>query len=120
MNTGDRKTVRWATPATTDPFTGDTGANNTSEWIHIKNRNIGLQLIWTGTTQGAFTFQLSMDQTNVAVTLANTDFAPNLTNPAGAAANTGGQVATDFTYMRIVFTRAAGDGTLVGYVVGKE
>jgi hypothetical protein len=81
---------------------------------------MAFHLMWTGTTAGTLTIALSNDKTNTAVTLATTDFSPALTNPAGSASGTAGQLTTDFLWAKFIFTRSSGSGQITGTTVDKR
>lgn len=78
--------------------------------------NVSLQLNGTGTPTGTFDLQGSLDQTNwVSITL------PSAAAFAGSATS----ILMDlnqlsFPYIRIVYTRTSGSGTLTIYASGKE
>lgn len=103
------------------------GATITGDPIEIKNQdNIGIQLHWTGTPVGAFSIQISSNyrqdiEGNVQVT-GNWVTLP--LSPAITAAGSADDAYIDLNqmsamYMRIVYTRTSGTGTLDAYVVAK-
>lgn len=102
-------------------------ANRTSEIVEIKNQdNIGVQLVWTGAPVGTFDVQISMtyqeDQFgNVtdAGTWTSLPLSPSIT-AAGSADNAYIDLnQMSAMYVRVVYTRVSGTGTLNGFVDGK-
>lgn len=103
------------------------GTSTTSAPVEVKLQdNIGVQLHWTGAPVGAFTFQVSMDyrqdQEGNVVNAGNWVTMP--VSPAIAAAGSADDAYVDLNqisapYMRIVYTRTSGTGTLDAYVNGK-
>lgn len=78
--------------------------------------DVGLQLIWTGTPTGTFDVQVSCDNANwTSVTL----------SPAPAAAGSASNAYVDLSllsapYMRVVYTKTSGTGSLTIYLAAKE
>lgn len=106
---------------------GSMGGNITSSPVEVKNQdNIGLQFNWTGSPVGVFTIQISMDykqdiEGNVMVT-GNWVTIP--VSPSIAAAGSADSAYVDINqtsaqYMRIVYTRTSGTGTLDAFIDGK-
>lgn len=116
---GNAVPLRW-TVATAGNFAdGSTAGNVNSEWMQLASGAVSLQLLWTGTTAGTLAIELSNDGTNVAHTYAVTDFSPAMTNPAGSAAGTACEMASDFLFFRVTFTRSSGTGKITGTAVEK-
>jgi hypothetical protein len=99
----------------------------TSDVVEIQNQdNIGVQLHWTGTPAGSFAFQVSSDYREDAegnVQVAG-NWVPLTVSPAISASGSGDDAYVDFNqlsalYMRVVYTRSSGSGTLTGIIVGK-
>ena len=88
--------------------------------------NVGIQLNWTGTPTGAFTFQVSMDyfqDYNGNITNAGNWITLTL-NPAITASGSANIAYVDFNqlsapYIRFVYTPSAGSGTLNAFVTAK-
>lgn len=124
--------VRWSTEVGGVEGAGDMAqAVITSSPIGLATiRDAGIQLIWTGTPTGTFTFEISNDfnpREQNAFAAANTgtwtpltvDRAP--TNPAGSAANTAMDLSTiPYRWVRAKYTRTGSSGTLTGWVSGKS
>lgn len=101
--------------------------SSTSVAVEIQEQdNIGIQLNWTGTPNGAFTFQVSADHLQDAQ--GNIQVAGNwitLTlNPTINAVGAADSAYIDFNqlsarYIRVVYTASSSTGTLDGYVTGK-
>lgn len=99
----------------------------TSSVVEIKNQdNIGIQLNWTGTPVGTFAVQVSSDY--LQDTEGNVMNAGNWItlpiSPSIAAAGSADSAFVDVNqtsaqYMRVVYTRTSGTGTLTGIAVGK-
>ena len=116
----DALTLLWSRVVGGDRSIGDTSTTITSDWMLIRDENLSIQLSWTGTTAGTITFQTSNDASTVVSTISVSDFSPAMSNPAGAAGSTGGQMVTQFKYFRVVFTRSGGTGTMTGSLEEKE
>lgn len=88
--------------------------------------NIGFQLHWTGAPVGTFDFQISsnhMQDSQGAVIQAGNWISLPL-DPAIVAAGAPDEAYVDLNqmsaqYVRLVYTRTSGTGTLDAYVVGK-
>lgn len=99
----------------------------TSSAVEIRNQdNIGIQLNWTGTPVGTFAIQISSD--HLEDMEGNVQVAGNWVSlplsPAVAAAGSADSAYIDLNqlsaqYIRIVYTRTSGTGSLTGIVVGK-
>lgn len=102
------------------------GASITSAAVEIKYfDDIGVQLVWTGSPVGTFQVQASADHRQ--------DAEGNITTPGSwtnialnpSPDTTGGSpiyidMATlSAPYIRVVYTRTSGTGTLTAHVVGK-
>lgn len=103
------------------------GASITGDVVEIKNQdNIGIQLHWTGTPTGSFDFQISNNHkqdSNGNVTVAG-DWITLPVMPAITAAGSADDAYVDLNqisamYMRVVYTRTSGTGSLNAYVSGK-
>jgi len=86
--------------------------------------NVGLQLKWSGTPTGVFTVECSNNrypETNQAGDFYSLTFSPSLDQPAGAA---GGYLINlnqvPFSWVRVVYTRSSGTGTLDCWLTSKE
>ncbi len=105
------------------------GASATSPVIVIAYMdNIGIQLQWTGTPVGTFSFEVSLDyaasQPGGAVSNSGT-WIPLNVSPAITAAGVDDQAYVDInqsgaTAIRIKYTRTSGTGSLTGYVAAKQ
>lgn len=105
---------------------GSMAASITSAVTEIKYQdNIGFQAIWTGAPVGTITFQVSLNyaqDNNGNVTNAGTW--TTITSPAVAPAGAAGNAYVEFIetsapYIRMVYTRTSGAGTLNAYICGK-
>lgn len=103
------------------------GASSTSAIIEIKQQdNIGIQLNWTGTPVGAFDVQISIDHEqdmNGNVTVAGNWVSLGL-SPAISAAGSADSAYVDLnqmsaSYIRVVYNRTSGTGTLNGFITAK-
>jgi hypothetical protein len=103
---------------------GDMSASITSPvttitWLD----NVAVQLIWTGAPVGTFAVQGCLDYN--AATHAPGTWVDIVLSPAPAAAGTASSALVDmnqlsFPYIRVVYTRASGTGTLNVYIAAKE
>lgn len=92
----------------------------------ILQDNIGIQLHWTGAPVGTFDIQISgnhKEDQNGNVLVAG-DWVTLALSPAIVAAGSADDAYIDLNqmsamYMRVVFNRTSGTGTLDAYVVGK-
>lgn len=120
MTPGNPFTLKWTVASAAGDFAiGSTAGNVESEWVPFHRRHVGIGLVWTGTTSGAITIRISNDKTNYS-TLANTDFTPNFTNPAGTASHAEMSLQSDFLWFKVVYTRSGGTGTITGTAVEKK
>ncbi len=103
------------------------GANITSAIVEISQQdNVGIQLNWTGTPVGTFDVQISIDHEqdmNGNVTVAGNWVSLPL-SPAIAAAGSADSAYIDLnqqsaSYVRVVYTRTSGSGTLNGFATAK-
>lgn len=88
--------------------------------------NIGVQLHWTGSPVGAFTIEVSMDhkqdsQGNVQVA---GNWISLTLDPTITASGSGDDAYIDLNqlsapYVRVVYTRTSGTGSLTAYITGK-
>ncbi len=114
---GNGSPLTWSVPLLGVIANGDTSSPLTSGWCQAADRNMAIQLLWTGTTSGAFSVELSNDGINVAQTLVDADFSPApLSNPAGGAGSTAASFVSNYVFFRIKFARISGTGTLTGVV----
>lgn len=89
--------------------------------------NIGVQLNFTGTPTGNFSVQVSADYAQDSsgnVTNAGNWIALSL-SPSPAATGSGSNIYIDITeisapWIRVVYTKTSGTGTLNGYITGKQ
>ncbi len=81
--------------------------------------NVGIQATWTGTPTGTFTTQISMDPDNLGwVTVPST---PTPVQPAGTAATGWFEInQTTAAWVRLVYTRVSGTGTLKAKIALKS
>lgn len=103
------------------------GSNITSSAIEVKNQdNVGLQLVWTGAPVGVFSVQISLNHKEdlegnivVAGTWATLPLSPSIA-AAGSADNAYIDInQTSAQYIRLVYTRTSGTGTLDAYIDAK-
>lgn len=88
--------------------------------------NIGIQLVFTGSPVGTFTVEISADHAqdqNGNVSVAGNWVAIDL-DPVPVAAGSADVIAINidlmsFPWMRVVYTRTSGTGTLNGYICAK-
>lgn len=77
--------------------------------------SIGIEAVWTGTPNGTFAINYSMDGVTFYPLTTST-----ITNPAGSASNTNGVLTGfPFPYMNITYTNASSTGTLTVKASGK-
>lgn len=102
-------------------------ASITSRAIEIiRQDNVGIQLNWTGTPTGTFDFQVSVDHkedSNGVVMEEGNWVSIPLTTPITAAGSPD-SAYVDFNqlsaaYMRVVYTKTSGSGTLDGFIAAK-
>lgn len=117
---GNKSDLRWTVFLLGVPTDGSTAGDVNSDWVQLTEGEASLQLLWTGTTAGTLAIQLSNDATNVAATLAVTDFSPAMSNPAGSASGTACQFSTNFIFFRVTFTRSSGSGKITGTATCKQ
>lgn len=114
---GNGSNLTWSVPLLGVFTNGDASGNLTSDWCQAADRHIALQLLWTGTTSGSFTVELSNDGANVAYTLTDADFSPApLSNASGGAGGTAASFDTNYVFFRVKFAVVSGSGTLTGVV----
>lgn len=102
-------------------------ATITSSVTSIKRLdNIGIQLNWTGTPTGTFQVQISADyaQDNQGKITNVGNWIPLVLSPAPAASGSAGNAYVDINqisapWIRVVYTKTSGVGTLNGYLNGK-
>ena len=89
--------------------------------------NIGVQLSWTGTPTGTFAIQVSadyqQDQNKNVTNVGN--WIPLILSPAPAASGAAGTAYIDLNqlsapWIRVVYTKTSGTGTLQGFINGKS
>lgn len=89
--------------------------------------NIGIELVFTGSPFGTFSVQGSVNYAQDA--LGNVTNAGNWVSvtlsPAPVASGSGDQILIDmnqlsFPWIRAIFTRSSGTGTLNGFICGKS
>jgi len=106
---------------------GDMSASITSSPVEVKLQdNVGIQLHWTGVPVGTFSVQVSANHqqdTNGNVTQAG-QWVTLPISPAVTAAGTPDDAYIDLNqlsanFVRIVYTRTSGTGSLEAYVVAK-
>lgn len=88
--------------------------------------NIGIQLQWTGVPVGTFAIQVSADYAqDIEGNVTNTGTWTTLTlGPGISAAGSADNAYVDLNqlsspWIRVVYTKTSGTGTLNGYIVGK-
>ncbi len=90
--------------------------------------NIGLQMNWTGTPTGTFSVQVSNDyvpgpQGQPALKAGNWNaytLSPALGAPSGSAGTTAGSLTgCPFRYVKLVYTKTSGTGSLDFFISGK-
>ena len=114
---GNGSQLTWSVPLLGVISNGDTSSSLTSEWCQAADRNMAIQIVWTGTTSGSFSVELSNDGINVAQTLVDADFSPApLSSPSGGAGSTAASFVSNYVFFRIKFARISGTGTLAGIV----
>lgn len=86
-------------------------------------QQLGIQLQWTGTPTGTFSFRVSQVHdpsvpANTKWTVVDSSlFSPALVNPAGSASDTGVVFPNlPFEWIQVTYTRTGSSGTLVGDV----
>jgi hypothetical protein len=89
--------------------------------------NIGIQLNWTGTPIGSFSFQVSIDhaQDNRGNVTVVGNWVTLAVSPTIAAAGTSDQAYVDInqtgaTFIRVLYTKTSGTGTLNAFLSAKE
>lgn len=103
-------------------------ASVTSAAVNIQYLdNVGIQLVWTGTPSGTFAVQFSLDFEKDSLgnilnagtwTAIDLDDVPTASGSAGNWYLDMNQISSP--WIRIVYTRASGTGSLSAYVTGKE
>lgn len=103
------------------------GADATSLVVPVAYQdNIGFQLDWTGAPVGDFEFQISIDHLQDAqgVVTHEGNWITVPVTPTITAAGVADQAFVDLnqmsaTYVRVVYSRTSGTGTLNGFAVAK-
>lgn len=99
-------------------ISGNTSGNITGQAINTEAFPIiGIQAVWTGTTNGTITLEGSIDGTNYSA-IAGVSIAPAGSPGAGIDVPTATYIPDRF--VRAVFTRTSGSGVLQVYVSGKN
>lgn len=102
-------------------------ASITSSVVEIRNQdNVGIQLSWTGVPVGTFAVQISINHAEDAqgnVTVAG-DWVSLPLSPTIAAAGSADSAIIDLNqmsaaYVRVVYTKGSGTGTLNAYITAK-
>lgn len=115
-----QKTFHWIVAA-------NMASSITSKAQNIQNQdNVGIQLHWAGAPVGTFTIQISsnhVETTNGDVVVAG-DWVFLVLSPAITASGSADDAYIDLNqmsamYVRIIYTRTSGTGTLDAYVVSK-
>lgn len=121
------KKLRWSVGTGGDLTQGDTAqATLTSEVRLTGSPDAGLQLVWTGSTQGTLAFKVAQvhDPQRPTLTKWSTldpaQFDPAITHPAGGA----GDFYCDFVdlgaeWLQVTLTRIGGSGPIEGWLKPK-
>lgn len=107
---------------------GDMSSSITSAATNIQFLdNIGVQLHFTGSPTGTFSVQVSLNhkQDSQGVVSVPGDWVSIVLSPAPVAAGSADDIYIDINqisspWLRVVYTRSSGSGTLQGYVGAKE
>ncbi len=96
------------------------GASIASNAVKLEfEDNIGIQVVWSGTPTGTFDVQVSMDPVNLG--WQSVPFAPVPTAPAGAAGTNWFEInQSPAAYVRLVYTRVSGTGTVNAQIAIKS
>lgn len=86
--------------------------------------NVGLQLQWTGSPVGTFSVQVSADYAISSITGAVTNPGTWSTLPPAPTTASGSPIYIDLNqlsapFVRVVYTKTSGSGTLQGYITAK-
>ena len=105
---------------------GDMSADITGPATNISYLdNVAIQLNFTGTPTGTFSIQGSLDHKEYNGQIVNAgNFVPLTFSSTLAASGAAGQILLDlnqlsFPYIRIVYTRTSGSGSLDAYISAK-
>jgi hypothetical protein len=110
MNFTDEKYFRHSIPLTST----DMSASITSQAISVlKHPHAAIQAVCTGSPVGTFTLEASVDGTNFA-TITNSSQAVS-----GADSVLWNLAGKGFAWVRVVYTRTSGTGTLAVHTSGK-
>jgi len=99
------------------------GASITSDQVPLSfEDNVGLQVVWTGTPTGTLDVQISLDPTNLGwQSIPSTSFVPTPAIPSGSAgSNYYELMQTTAAFIRLVYTRTSGTGTLKAKITAKS
>lgn len=120
--------LRWSTGV----LSGDMSvASITSQPINLKHeKDCGVQLVWTGTPTGTFTFEVNMQFNqrgtdpfaieNEQGTWTQLTMATAPTSPSGTASDTFVDLSElPAEWVRVKYTRTSGTGTLTGFAKQK-
>jgi hypothetical protein len=106
---------------------GDMSSSITSSIAEIiRQDNVGIQLVWTGSPIGSFSVQVSIDHREVNGVVSNSGTWVNITlNPTISAVGSGDSAYIELnqlsaSYIRVVYTASSGAGTLNAYICGKS
>ncbi len=95
------------------------GASITSDPVPLQfEDNPDIQCVWTGTPTGTMVVQVSLDPTNLG--WETVSFSPTPDQPAGAdGTNYFSLNQTGAAYIRLVYTRVSGTGSLSAKIAAK-
>jgi hypothetical protein len=98
---------------------GDQSGDLVGNWLNVASgRHLSYEFMWTGTPTGVLSFQISNDGVN-PFPFPGT-FSPPITQPAGGAGSAFVDlVVTDAAYIRPIYTRTSGTGSITGIVMLK-
>lgn len=110
----------WMTVSGADVDGFSMGATFTTDAVKCSwEDNVGVQVVWTGTPTGTITIEKSMDPTNLGWEVHT--FSPAPTQPAGSASRSWFEInQTPASYVRMVYTRGSGTGTIKAKIALKS
>lgn len=95
-------------------------ASITSDAVPLQfEDNPDIQCVWTGTPTGTLAVQISLDPTNLG--WQTVTFSPTPDQPAGSSgSNYFSLNQTSAAYIRLIYTRVSGTGTLTAKIAAKS
>jgi hypothetical protein len=113
--------LRWSTGLSGDTSQGDMSQASITAQFPADGRGVNIQLQWSGTPTGTFSFKGSNRHNPNSptetkwTTIDSSLFSPAITNPAGSASDWAAILSDHgFDWIQVIYTRTGSSGTLIG------